>query len=64
MIYDIGEAMEDNGMKNLSEEELDSAMICLTSTKDGMIEWDNFKEWFDELTANEEEEEEETEDNY
>ncbi|KAF0971945.1 hypothetical protein FDP41_009641 [Naegleria fowleri] len=56
LVRDIGEAMGDESMKNITDEQLDDAMAILDEDGSGEIEWNEFKNWFDELMQNDEEE--------
>lgn len=49
LVRDIGEAMGDDSMKNISDEQLDDAMAILDEDGSGEIDWAEFKNWFDEL---------------
>ncbi len=41
--------MGDDSMKNITDSQLDDAMAILDEDGSGEIEWNEFKNWFDEL---------------
>ncbi|KAL9647249.1 hypothetical protein ABK040_012601 [Willaertia magna] len=55
LVRDIGEALGDSNMANISDKQLQEAFQILDEDGSGEIEWTEFKDWFDELMGDNEE---------